>query len=162
MDARFYDDEMLTVVLQASEEEGRRRVLAQLPLSAALSNEEGEEFSWEPGLRLDQQSGSVPCQSLVLGNQWRELENMKAQFVAVNGIRKVACVLSGNLRHIRVFEMDVEDEDEEGGESQNASADQEVLESCMTGEGPEGKEEEEGGGSKMEEQLESEEALDIS
>ncbi|KAF3834573.1 hypothetical protein F7725_027131, partial [Dissostichus mawsoni] len=135
----------------ASEEEGRRRVLAQLPLSAALSNEEGEEFSWEPGLRLDQQSGSVPCQSLVLGNQWRELENMKAQFVAVNGIRKVACV------------MDVEDEDEEGGESQNASADQEVLESTMTSEGPEGKEEEEeGGGNKMEEQLESEEALDIS
>ncbi|KAK1897284.1 Anaphase-promoting complex subunit 4 [Dissostichus eleginoides] len=163
MDARFYDEEMLTVVLQASEEEGRRRVLAQLPLSAALSNEEGEEFSWEPGLRLDQQSGSVPCQSLVLGNQWRELENMKAQFVAVNGIRKVACVLSGNLRHIRVFEMDVEDEDEEGGESQNASADQEVLESTMTSEGPEGKEEEEeGGGNKMEEQLESEEALDIS
>lgn len=60
-----------------------------------------------------------------------------------------------------MFEMDVEDEDEEGGESQNASADQEVLESCMTGEGPEGKEEE-GGGDKMEEQLESEEALDIS
>ncbi|XP_063747363.1 anaphase-promoting complex subunit 4 [Eleginops maclovinus] len=163
-DARFYDDEMLTVVLQASEEEGRRRVLAQLPLSAALSSKEGEEFSWEPGLRLDQQSGSVPCQSLVLGNQWRELENMKAQFVAVNGIRKVACVLSGNLRHIRVFEMDVEDEDEEGGESQNASVDQEGLDSTMNSEGLEGGKEEaaEGAGNKMEEQLESEEALDIS
>lgn len=44
-------------------------------------------------VRLDQQSGAIPCQELVLGNQWRELENMKAQFVAVNGIRKVACVV---------------------------------------------------------------------
>ena len=45
-------------------------------------------------VRLDQQSSAIPCQGLVLGNQWRELENMKAQFVAVNGIRKVACVVS--------------------------------------------------------------------
>lgn len=44
--------------------------------------------------RLDQQCSTIPCQGLVLGNQWRELENMKAQFVAVNGIRKVACVVS--------------------------------------------------------------------
>lgn len=44
-------------------------------------------------VRLEQQSGAIPCQELVLGNQWRELENMKAQFVAVNGIRKVACVV---------------------------------------------------------------------
>lgn len=44
-------------------------------------------------IRLEQQSGAIPCQELVLGNQWRELENMKAQFVAVNGIRKVACVV---------------------------------------------------------------------
>lgn len=44
-------------------------------------------------IRLEQQSGAIPCQELVLGNQWRELENMKAQFAAVNGIRKVACVV---------------------------------------------------------------------
>lgn len=44
-------------------------------------------------VRLDQQSSAIPCQELVLGNQWRELESMKAQFVAVNGIRKVACVV---------------------------------------------------------------------
>lgn len=43
--------------------------------------------------RLDQQSSGIPCNAILLGNQWRELENMKAQFVAVNGIRKVACVV---------------------------------------------------------------------
>ncbi|XP_071395155.1 anaphase-promoting complex subunit 4 [Centroberyx affinis] len=167
LDARFYDDEMLTVVLQGPEEI-RGHVLAQLPLSSALSCE--TEFNWDPSLRLDQQSGAIPCQSVVLGNQWRDLENMKAQFVAVNGIRKVACVLSANLRHVRVFEMDVEDEeDEEGTESQNASTDQDRLEASMTSqvEGEqvaEGEAEKCGGDvyQKAEEHLESEEALELS
>ncbi|XP_019936339.2 anaphase-promoting complex subunit 4 isoform X1 [Paralichthys olivaceus] len=169
LDARFYDDEMLTVVLQGAEGDNSRRVLAQLPLASTLSCE--TEFNWDPNLRLDQQSSNIPCQGLVLGNQWRELESMKAQFVAVNGIRKVACVLSANLRHIRVFEMDVEDEDEEGADSQNASADQEGLETTMTseGQGEESVEAEgeakQGGGDgcqKTEERLESEEALELS
>uniref|UniRef100_A0A3Q0TEJ8 Anaphase-promoting complex subunit 4 n=1 Tax=Amphilophus citrinellus TaxID=61819 RepID=A0A3Q0TEJ8_AMPCI len=171
LDARFYDDEMLTVVLQGSEELSSRRLLAQIPISSVLSCE--TEFNWEPNLRLDQQSSSIPCQGLVLGNQWRELENMKAQFVAVNGIRKVACVLSANLRHIRVFEMDVEDEDDEGADSQNASADQDGLENTMNSQGQgeaESLEAEAGAGEqggrksvfqKPEEHLESEEALDL-
>lgn len=169
LDARFYDDETLTVVLQGSEDENRKCVLAQIPLASTLSCE--TEFSWEPNVMLEQQSGAIPCQELVLGNQWRELENMKAQFVAVNGIRKVACVLSANLRHIRVFEMDVEDEDDEGAESQNASTDQDGLETSMNSQGlgeesghPEGVA---AGHSQAtfqntEEHLESEEALELS
>lgn len=73
--------------------------------------------------------------------------------------------LSANLRHIRVFEMDVEDEDDEGAESQNASADQDGLDATMASEGR-GEEAKEDGGErggdafrKTEEQLESEEAL---
>ncbi|CAJ1059952.1 anaphase-promoting complex subunit 4 [Xyrichtys novacula] len=170
LDARFYDDEMLTVVLQGSEEQNKSRVLAQVPLASAMSSK--IEFKWEPNMRLDQQSSTIPCQSLVLGNQWRELESMKAQFVAVNGIRKVACVLSANLRHIRVFEMDVEDEDDEGAESQNTSADQDALDSTMSSAG-QGREEraeadDEAGGQRgdvlqnTEERLESEEALEFS
>uniref|UniRef100_A0A8C7NEY0 Anaphase-promoting complex subunit 4 n=1 Tax=Oncorhynchus mykiss TaxID=8022 RepID=A0A8C7NEY0_ONCMY len=160
-DARFYDDETLTVVLRASEEENRGRVLAQLPLGSALSCE--EEFNWDPSLRLDQQSGAIPVKGLVLENQWRDLENMKAQYVAVNGIRKVACVLSSNLRHVRVYEMDVEDEeDEERPESQNASSDQDGLEEtpAIRGEAEGG--ETEGGGQRAKEQLESGEALELS
>ncbi|XP_068599512.1 anaphase-promoting complex subunit 4 [Brachionichthys hirsutus] len=169
LDARFYDDEMLTMVLQASEEENGKRVLAQLPLASVLSCE--TEFQWDPNLRLDKQSRGIPCQELVLGNQWRELESMKAQFVAVNGVRKVACVLSGNLRHIRVFEMDVEDEDEEGAESQNASAEPDPLDISMTsqgqGDGSVAAEDEAGEDRKAllqttEERVDSEEALELS
>ncbi|XP_066533041.1 anaphase-promoting complex subunit 4 [Hoplias malabaricus] len=130
LDARLYDDETLTVVLQGQDEdENRSRLLAQLPLCSALRYE--DVFTWDPTLRLDQQTGGIPVQELTWGNQSRDLENMKAQYVAVNGIRKVSCVLSSNLRHIRVFEMDVEDEEDEerADESQDISTDQERLES---------------------------------
>lgn len=130
LDARLYDAETLTVVLQGQEEE---RVLAQLPLSTALRSE--EEFTWDTSLRLDQQNDSIPSQGLVWENQWRPLDNMKAQFVAVNGIRKVSCVLSSNLRHVRVFEMDVEDEDEDEEdrheESQDITLNPDTLEESL-------------------------------
>lgn len=40
---------MLTVVLQGSEKESRRHILAQVPLASALSCD--TEFNWEPNLR---------------------------------------------------------------------------------------------------------------
>lgn len=65
-----------------------------------------------------------------------------------------------------MFEMDVEDEDEEGADSQNASADQDGLETSMasqeSAEGQDEEEDAEAGGQKTEKTLESEEALDVS
>ncbi|XP_018588699.2 anaphase-promoting complex subunit 4 [Scleropages formosus] len=150
LDARIYDDETLTVVLQqVDEEEGNGRVLAQLPLGSALSCE--EPFTWDPTQRLEQQASSVPAQVVLLENQWRLLENMKAQYVAVNGVRRVACVLSSNLRHVRVFEMDVEDEeDDERLESPEASAEQEQLDESLASQGDEGLEAEVAAGEALE------------
>ncbi|XP_016149794.1 anaphase-promoting complex subunit 4 isoform X2 [Sinocyclocheilus grahami] len=134
LDARFYDNETLTVVLRSLEDdENKMRVLAQLHLNSALSWD--EEFTWDLTLRLEQQTEGIPVQGLTWRNQSREMDNIKAQFVAVNGIRKVACMLSANLRHIRVFEMDAEEEEEEeecADESQEMSLDQDRLEDTMT------------------------------
>lgn len=67
--------------------------------------------------------------------------------------------------------MDVEDEDDEGAESQNVSADQDGLETTMTSQGPgeESVEAEDEAGAREEEvfqktveHLESEEALELS
>uniref|UniRef100_A0A4W4H4X0 Anaphase-promoting complex subunit 4 n=1 Tax=Electrophorus electricus TaxID=8005 RepID=A0A4W4H4X0_ELEEL len=160
LDARLYDDETLTVVLQCLEgDENRLRLLAQLPLGAALSCE--EVFAWDPALRcvvhtrLDQQTEGIPVQALTWGNQSRDLENMKACFVAVNGIRKVACVLSSNLRHVRVFEMDVEDEEDEerADESQDISSDQDGLEVTSPNQGAAGGGVDEEGGAKACEEM---------
>ncbi|XP_072771159.1 anaphase-promoting complex subunit 4 isoform X2 [Nerophis lumbriciformis] len=133
LDARFYSDDMLTVVLQG-QEDNACSVLAQLPLPSTLHCD--NHFVWKCNTSLDQQGGAIPCQGLVLGTQRRRLEGMKAQFVAVNGVREVACVLSDNLRHLRVFEMDVEDEDDEAGEQHNASADHNGLDVSMQELGP--------------------------
>lgn len=136
LDARFYDDETLTVVLRRLEDdENKMRVLAQLPLNSAMSWD--EEFSWDLSLRLEQQTEGIPVQGVAWGNQSREMDNISAQFVAVNGIRKVACVLSANLRHVRVFEMDAEeeeDEEERADESQEMSSDQDRIEDTKTNE----------------------------
>ncbi|NXR37938.1 APC4 protein, partial [Zosterops hypoxanthus] len=118
LDAHFYDDETVTVVLKETvQQEGKERVLAQLPLSSVFLK--AAVVSCEPALcfflvvcRLDERSGEIPTRAVFLESQWRVLENMKAQYVSVNGIRKVSCVLSSNLRHVRVFEMDVEDDGE--------------------------------------------------
>ncbi|RLW08892.1 hypothetical protein DV515_00002889 [Chloebia gouldiae] len=114
LDAHFYDDETVTVVLKESvQQEGKERVLAQLPLSSVYTDEDQDrKFIWDSMERLDERSGEIPTRTVFLESQWRVLENMKAQYVSVNGIRKVSCVLSSNLRHIRVFEMDVEDDGE--------------------------------------------------
>lgn len=50
LDARFYDDEMLTVVMQGAEENSRH-ILAQLPLASTINCE--TEFNWKPNLRCD-------------------------------------------------------------------------------------------------------------
>uniref|UniRef100_A0A8C3M337 Anaphase-promoting complex subunit 4 n=1 Tax=Chrysolophus pictus TaxID=9089 RepID=A0A8C3M337_CHRPC len=134
LDAHFYDDETVTVVLKESvEQEGKERILAQLPLSSVYTNEDQEvEFIWDSTKSLAEQSDEIATRTVFLDNQWRVLENMKAQYVAVNGIRKVSCVLSSNLRHVRVFEMDVEDdgeveEEEEEETTQIAAGEPEEL-----------------------------------
>ncbi|XP_048365310.1 anaphase-promoting complex subunit 4 [Sphaerodactylus townsendi] len=137
LDAHFYDDETITVILaENSKPEGKERILAQLPLSSVYTKETQElEFAWNSGQRLDEQVDDIPTCTVSIESQWRVLENMKAQYVAVNGIRKVSCVLSSNLRHVRVFEMDVEDdgeaeEEEEDETAQHAGVEQE--ESCLS------------------------------
>lgn len=49
LDAHFYDDETVTVVLKESvEQEGKERILAQLPLSSVYTDEDQEgEFIWD-------------------------------------------------------------------------------------------------------------------
>ncbi|XP_068096957.1 anaphase-promoting complex subunit 4 [Hyperolius riggenbachi] len=136
LDGRFFEDDVITVILKDSRGlEGKDRIMAQLPLSSVYSDENTEShFIRDESKRLEEQHADIPAHTVYLEGQWRLLENMKAQYVSVNGIRKVACVLSSNLRHVRVFEMDVEDdgeaeeEDEEDrSHSQDVTGEEEGL-----------------------------------
>lgn len=97
--------------------------------------------------------------------------NVMDCFLTLTSFFFLSLQLSVSLRHIRVFEMDVEDEDDEGAELQNASADQDELETSMTSQGlgeesveakDEAGERREAVIQKTEEHLESEEALELS
>ncbi|XP_050005556.1 anaphase-promoting complex subunit 4 isoform X3 [Alexandromys fortis] len=113
LDAQFYDDDTVTLILKDSMgREGRDRILVQLPLSLVYNSEDSEEYQFTGtySTRLDEQGSIIPTRTLHLEKHWRLLESMKAQYVAGNGLRKVSCVLSSNLRHVRVFEMDIDDE----------------------------------------------------
>ncbi|XP_069781129.1 anaphase-promoting complex subunit 4 [Narcine bancroftii] len=138
LDVGFYDDEILTVLLKGHiDKEEKCRIMTQLPLSSIYNIEETEEvLNFDSSKRLDEQINHIPVQTVAVENQSRTLENMKAQYIAVNGIRKVSCVLSSNLRHVRVFEMDVEDdgevdEEEEEPESQDVSGIKEEMEETV-------------------------------
>uniref|UniRef100_H9GKA5 Anaphase-promoting complex subunit 4 n=1 Tax=Anolis carolinensis TaxID=28377 RepID=H9GKA5_ANOCA len=108
LDAHFYDDDTITVIItENAEQEGKERILAQLPLSSIYTEENQElEFSWNSGQRLDMQCDGIPTRTVTIEGQWRMLENMKAQYVAVNGVRKVSCVVRINvyIRHGQTFE----------------------------------------------------------
>ncbi|XP_021115868.1 anaphase-promoting complex subunit 4 isoform X3 [Heterocephalus glaber] len=113
LDAQFYDDETVTVVLKDTiGREGRDRLLVQLPLSLVYNSEDSAEYQFTGtySKRLDEQCSIIPTRTMHFEKHWRLLESMKAQYVAGNGFRKVSCVLSSNLRHVRVFEMDIDDE----------------------------------------------------
>uniref|UniRef100_U3CWL8 Anaphase-promoting complex subunit 4 n=1 Tax=Callithrix jacchus TaxID=9483 RepID=U3CWL8_CALJA len=127
LDAQFYDDETVTVVLKDTiGREGRDRLLVQLPLSLVYNSEDSAayQFTGTYSTRLDEQCSAIPTRTMHFEKHWRLLESMKAQYVAGNGFRKVSCVLSSNLRHVRVFEMDIDDEwelDESSDEEEEAS-----------------------------------------
>lgn len=126
LDAQFYDDETVTVVLKDTVgREGRDRLLVQLPLSSVYNSEDSAEYQFTGtySTRLDEQRHAIPTRTMHFEKHWRLLESMKAQYVAGNGFRKVSCVLSSNLRHVRVFEMDIDDEwelDESSDEEEEA------------------------------------------
>lgn len=128
LDAQFYDDETVTVILKdTAGREGRDRLLVQLPLSLVYNGEDTaeSEFTGSYSTRLDEQYSTIPTRTLHFEKHWRLLESMKAQYVAGNGFRKVSCVLSSNLRHVRVFEMDIDDEwelDESSDEEEEAGS----------------------------------------
>ncbi|ELK06443.1 Anaphase-promoting complex subunit 4 [Pteropus alecto] len=138
LDAQFYDDETVTVVLKDTVgREGRDRLLVQLPLSLVYNCEDSADYQFTGtySTRLDEQCAAIPTRTMHFEKHWRLLESMKAQYVAGNGFRKVSCVLSSNLRHVRVFEMDIDDEweldessdEEEEGSNKPVKIKEEVL-----------------------------------
>ena len=129
-DLMFYDSECLSVLLQQNDEGGKAdaeklSLLAQVPLGWL----EDHDFT----VTITAKSSNLRALSEIpvtdIGSritQYRKLTGIQARSLAVSGTRKVSSVLSASQRHIRLFDMDAEDEEADediDNDSMNTSLD---------------------------------------
>lgn len=120
-DVKFYDAEYLSVLLQRQDDEEILSILAQIRFQWL----EDKDFHDVPQIKdmfINQLSNP---QTINVGpriTHYRKLTGMKAKSLSVSGTRKVSCVLSSSRRHVRLFEMDAEDEEtEEETDNENSN-----------------------------------------
>ncbi|PRD19545.1 UNVERIFIED_CONTAM: Anapc4 [Trichonephila clavipes] len=112
LDLKFYNKETITVLLSEDNPEDKnssyllqysiKSLLMQLkPIAAGTGQLLGLDV---PILKVSPFMEKKIC---------KKLEGMKALQIAVSGSRKVSCILFSSKRQICIFEMDVEDEEDE-------------------------------------------------
>ncbi|XP_072042163.1 anaphase-promoting complex subunit 4-like [Amphiura filiformis] len=112
LDAAFYDDKTLSFLLH-EKGDGKSDECVSVLCQVLLEALQDEHFT-----QISSETALGQCQNICrfdLGphvSHYRRLDNMKAGTFAVSGSRKVACVLFGNCRRVRLFDMDAEDEEE--------------------------------------------------
>ena len=126
IDYQFYNEEVVSLLL--GERESSQSFLVQMPLNLLSA-------SFKPiskHIDLMSQPKATPLELSNASNEtgliYRSLDNMV--LLSVSGSRKVACVSFASKRRVRLFEMDVSEDDDEERESDrttefNASTDQE-------------------------------------
>lgn len=104
LDVQFYLPETLSVLVE-NNNESRNAIFVQFPTKLLL------EYS---SVVLNfQQIPTIAANSVLEQSSFRPIENLVASRFAVSGSRKVAVILSESLRKVRLFEMEVEDEEED-------------------------------------------------
>ncbi|RWS11030.1 anaphase-promoting complex subunit 4-like protein [Dinothrombium tinctorium] len=112
LDFQFYNDEVLSLLL--CQNSTHIPYLLQLPIR--FLNRSMRQISAYSVFNGNLESSESVAINLTQSNSldicFRKLENMRALSLAVSGTRKVACILSTSSRRIRIFEMDVSEEEE--------------------------------------------------
>ncbi|XP_065344701.1 anaphase-promoting complex subunit 4 isoform X2 [Cloeon dipterum] len=109
LDVQFFSEETISVLLE-QQQDNKMAVFLQFPLKIAV----------EQALVFFPREG-VEATRLLEPNSLKPLENMVGAQIAVNGERKVAVVLSESRRRVRLFEMEVEEDDEEDETTLNST-----------------------------------------
>lgn len=112
LDAAFYDDHTLSVLLQECDDSLQDcvSVLCQLPISS-LDKMPSVPLMTEVPPQIENENIST-VEAGMLVSHFHRLENLRALQFAVSGSRKVACVLFLNGRRVRLFDMDTEEEED--------------------------------------------------
>ncbi|CAG4964655.1 unnamed protein product [Parnassius apollo] len=111
MDAQFYSAEYLSVLIKHPHNEDNT-IFIQLPLKIALENANDLNVKSKAGV-FNNKTTRKNISILLDHSVYKVLEKMDGFRIGVSGGRKVAVVLSKTYRKVRVFEMEVNGEDEE-------------------------------------------------
>ena len=129
LDVMFYDAEYLSVLLHQqqidnSKDEESVSILAQIPFQW-LEDKDFCEVTQIKEMCISSLPEPLPINIGPRITHHRKLTGMRAKSLAVSGTRKVSCVLSASQRHVRLFDMDAEDEETED------EAENENLNDCL-------------------------------
>lgn len=111
MDVQFYSTEYLSVLVRHPHNEDST-IFIQLPLKLALQNSNNLNLKSKACVFSDK-IVRKNISLLLDQSAFKILEKMNGYRIAVSGGRKVSVVLSKTQRKVRVFEMEVNGEDEE-------------------------------------------------
>ncbi|XP_047022890.1 anaphase-promoting complex subunit 4 [Helicoverpa zea] len=111
LDLQFYSSEYLSVLTQHPRmEEGS--IFIQVPVGIIQIN--ATECSLKPKMFLfNEKVNKKNISPLIEPGVFKVLDKMDGYRIAVSGGRKVAVVLSKSLRKVRIFEMEIDGDDEE-------------------------------------------------
>ncbi|PIK52817.1 putative anaphase-promoting complex subunit 4-like [Apostichopus japonicus] len=111
LDAAFYDDTTLSILLQEADDTVQDSVLCQLPI-CSLDDKTSSLPTNSQGTVLTESQDILTVDAGELVSHYHRLENLRALKFAVSGSRKVSSVLFLNGRRIRLFDMDTEEEED--------------------------------------------------
>ncbi|XP_075972879.1 anaphase-promoting complex subunit 4 [Anticarsia gemmatalis] len=111
MDLQFYSPEYLSVLTQHPQNE-ENSIFIQVPIKVAIENSI-ESCIKSKLFVFNEKIVKKDMSPLLEPGVHKVLDKMEGLIIAVSGGRKVAVVLAQSRRKVRVFEMEVEGEDEE-------------------------------------------------
>lgn len=111
LDLQFYSPEYLSVITTHPENE-ENTIFIQVPVKHLLENSTELNINTKSCIFTDR-SVKKDIAPLLEQNVYKVLEKMDGSRLAVSGGRKVAVILSKSSRKVRVFEMEVDGDDDE-------------------------------------------------
>jgi len=108
---QFYNEEILSILLDSQTDARQMNCFIQFPISALKSKFAFQRVGFTGNVMT--LTPLTNCYDVLEPSSIRLIDGFDGYMIAVSGNRKVASILSESQKRIRLYEMEVEDEDEE-------------------------------------------------
>lgn len=120
---QFYSQNVLSILMDSNLNGRRSSCFVQFTISQVRNLAIESQKSGNEKHEINKINRMINMYDVLDPSCIRHIENLDAHFISVSGNRKVSSILSENLRRIRFYEMETEEEDEDLDASQNNSLD---------------------------------------